>query len=146
MTSDIFHEAIVLGASQDSKIRVELVLRDSDSCGGCALAGSCSSQGSESRKIVVDAVDSGFENKLRPGMTVRVKSDRGTEARATTLMMTLPLAGLVIGAVVTAMLGVTNGALNALGAFAGALVGFLPAWLSGKLTKKPEWIVTDILD
>jgi len=77
-------------AVEDGKATVEL--SQSEDCKSCGL---CVSAAGRKMSLVVDAVDG-----LEPGQTVIVAIDRSTSLVSVFFLFGLPLAGLIIGAVI----------------------------------------------
>lgn len=83
--------------------------------------------------------------QFEAGQRVVVSPVRGNTSRAATLLLTLPLGGLVAGTVISSAFGATDGA-SALWGLAGAVAGFLPALLCGDKGRKLRWEVVGTIE
>lgn len=146
MQPSIEHEARVLALCGAGKVRVAMYSEASDACRGCAMASGCRSgkQSSSSDAIEVDAIAGDFGSMLEPGVKVRVSPASGSTARAASLLLVFPLAGLLAGALIPEIAG-EGGAASAAGACIGTAAGFIPALISATRGKAAVWRVTSVL-
>ena len=90
--------------------------------------------------VELTASGGAFADRIIPGVSVTVSPSSGTTARAATLLMTLPLAGMICGMTVGICSGAGDGP-TALSALAGTAAGFIPA-LIPRRRPKADWTVT----
>ena len=140
MSSAPQHEALVIACLSGGEVLVRMEPSQAEGCSGCALAQSCGPRrrkSGESMEVRAIAA-SGIERDFEPGERVVVSPMHGSTSRATTLLLTLPLAGLVGATVVASASGVSDG-LCALWGLAGAIAGFVPALLCRRDSGKLRW-------
>lgn len=138
MNSGIDHEAKVISCCERGICLVEIRPAASDSCRGCAMAETCGPKARKGKAIVARAR---CGHAVCAGETVRVSPARGSTSRAATLLLALPLAGLLAGAV-----GATLAGLGDAGCAGWALgmtaAGFIPAMLLSRRGRDVLWVVT----
>ena len=105
MPSAIEHEATVVTRLHGETLLVRIRPQASDACRGCALVSSCGPKEKRGESVEVRATAGAFADRIRPGLTVMVSPEKGATARATNLLLMLPLAGLLCGAIAGAASG-----------------------------------------
>ncbi|MDE6311268.1 MAG: SoxR reducing system RseC family protein [Muribaculaceae bacterium] len=141
MSSALQHEALVIECLPGGEVLVRMEPSQSESCSGCALADSCGPRrhkSGESIELRATREYSSTDAELKPGERVLVSPSAGSTSRAATLLLTLPLGGLVGCAVIASALGASEG-FSALWGFAGAAAGFVPALLCRGDRGKLRW-------
>lgn len=144
MPSAIEHEATVVTRLHGEAWLVRIRPQASDACRGCALVSSCGPKEKRGESVEVRATAGAFADRIRPGMTVMVGPEKGATARATNLLLMLPLAGLLSGAIAGAASGLSEGQ-TALATLGGAAAGFVPALIAGRRGGRSGWTVKGIV-
>lgn len=108
------------------------------------MATACRTGNRTGAPVELYASGDAFSESIIPGIRVTVSPAGGTTARAATLLMALPLAGMLCGVAAGIWSGATDGA-TALTALAGTAAGFIPALASHRRRQNVGWKITGLV-
>ncbi|MDE6278253.1 MAG: SoxR reducing system RseC family protein [Muribaculaceae bacterium] len=146
MNSKVVHEALVVACLPGGRLLVRVCPTVSDGCSGCALAMSCDPKRAKGEEIEFTAIWSGSSAMPEAGERVLVSPVQGGTSRAATLLMAVPLAGLLGGVLISAACGAGDGA-SALCGLGGCVAGFVPAFLLSRgHGKRTSWEARECIE
>lgn len=137
----IIHTGIVIGIKSEG-LQVQFsVGSDGGDCNGCAISSICN--GASSEKIIVSAIaDERFRN-IEQGTKVRIAARVNVRRRATALLLALPLAAMLVAALVADAFGASE-TISAIAAISAAIVSLIGVAFTSQ-REKALWVVTDII-
>lgn len=139
--NSITHTGIVIGSKPKGLLVQFSVGSDGGDCSGCAISSVCNSASSE--KVIVTAIaDDPFLN-IEHGTKVRIVARGNIRRRATTLLLAIPLAAMLIAALVADACAASE-TISAISAITAAIVSLIGVAFTSR-RGKALWVVTDII-
>lgn len=139
--NSITHTGIVIGSTSKGLLVQFSVGSDGGDCSGCAISSVCN--GASSEKIVVTAIADDTIRNIEHGTRVRIVARGNIRRRATTLLLAIPLAAMLIAALVADACAASE-TISAIAAITAAIVSLIGVAFTSRRGKE-LWEITDII-